>query len=181
MKMPWSFLTRRRTANPSSTEIAEVKKALDAADESADLVGQSSVAVPSPVEHPAPATNFEEASERSVPAASVDDDETHSAAHAADSPNDRPAATSSSRRSPPAPRKQRGEVGAPPRNNQLNVSKAKAQKSPLSDSEPRPIDASVSGASVLDEEIKKLRRQLAEKLRLQNVQLKEMLQRFDPS
>ncbi|MBY5416065.1 hypothetical protein [Rhizobium leguminosarum] len=181
MKMPWSFLLRRRTPNPSPNEIADVKEASDTEDESsADLVDQPSVATPNPVEHPAPATNFKESSEASAPAARVDD-ETHLAARAADIPNDRPPASSGPRRSLSALRKQRGKASAAPRNNQPTLSKAKTQKSPLSDSEPRPIDPFASGASVLDEEIKQLRLQLAEKLRLQNAQLKEMLQRFDPS
>ncbi|MBY5572263.1 hypothetical protein HFO55_34780 [Rhizobium leguminosarum] len=182
MKMPWSFLLRRRTPHPSPNEIADVKEASDTEDESsADLVDQPSVAAPNLVEHPAPATNFKESSEASAPAARVDDDETHLAARAADIPNDRPPASSSPRRGFPALRKQRGKASAATRNNQPTLSKAKTQKSPLSDSEPRPIDPFVSGASILDEEIKQLRRQLAEKLRLQNAQLKEMLQRFDPS
>lgn len=46
---------------------------------------------------------------------------------------------------------------------------------------PSPLGTFFDEAVSLDEEIKQLRGQLAQKLHLQNVQLKKLLQRFDPS
>ncbi|NTG75555.1 hypothetical protein G6M02_19695 [Agrobacterium rhizogenes] len=46
---------------------------------------------------------------------------------------------------------------------------------------PSPLKTFLDDAVSLDEEIKQLRSQLAQKLLLQNIQLKKMLQRFDAS
>lgn len=167
MKMPWSFLLRRRTKDQSPSEIADVKEAFNTVHKSDDLAVQTA--------------NFEDASEPSVPTTDVDVDATGLAEQAAKIPDARPTTAPRSRPNLPRSRQKRGTLAASPIDGRPTVPKAKMQKMPPSVSAPTPPVASFSGAFVLDEEIKLLRRQLADKLRLQNAQLKEMLQRFDPS
>ncbi|MBY5445800.1 hypothetical protein HFO93_20405 [Rhizobium leguminosarum] len=167
MKMPWSFLIRRRTKDPSPSEITDVKEASNTVHKTDDLADKPA--------------NLEEASEPSVPTTNVDVDATRLAKQAAKIPDARPTTASRSRPNLPRSRQKRGTLAASPIGGPLTASKAKKQKMGSSVSEPTPTVASFSGASVLDEEIKLLRRQLADKLRLQNAQLEEMLRRFGAS
>lgn len=179
--MPWSFLRRRRSSDESPAEIAEVKEAFDTEVVSVDLGEQPSVSVPSPVKRPDPETKGEVTSEPSVSAVSVENKPTPSPIDAVDIHDDRLATLPNLRRRRQTLRNERDNAVASPKRGRLATSKADNQKAPPVDHGPRSIDASVSDVSVLDQEIKQLRRQLVEKLRLQNAQLDKMLQRFDPS
>lgn len=178
MKMPWSFLTRRRTAEPSPTEIAEAKAAFDPGGVSSDLLEQPPAAVPSPVAPTDTAANFEDTSKSLVPAQGRREGAEHAVAEKAEVQSSPPA---SSRRSRPATREQRGLVAVPARDSSAPLPKADMRVVKSSVPEPTPNENFVIHASILDMEIEHLRRELAEKLKLQNAQLREMLQRFDPS
>ncbi|NKL23661.1 hypothetical protein [Rhizobium leguminosarum] len=163
MKMPWSFLKRRRVEDPAPTEVDEAKETSDTEEKAASLVDRPSVA-PASLWYLVPEMEGEAASETTVPAVSVDDAQ--------------PTHSPGSRRRPSATHTQRGKAVASSRGGRPNASKAEKQVAPPSDPESGAIDGSVQSAFVLDDEIKNLRRQLAEKLRLQNIQLKKMLDRY---
>ncbi|MFS2150802.1 hypothetical protein [Rhizobium sp. Rhizsp42] len=181
MKMPWSFLTRRRTAELSPTEIAEAKAAFDPGGVSSDLLEQPPAAVPSPVAPTDTAANFEDTSKSLVPAQGRREEAEHAVAEKAEVQSSPPAIKPSSRRGRPATREQRGLVAVPARDSSAPLPKADMRAVKSSVPEPTPNESFVIHASILDMEIERLRRELAEKLKLQNAQLREMLQRFDPS
>jgi hypothetical protein len=177
MKMPWSFLRRRRAADLPPNEIADVKEAFGTDHESAEPVDQQPVSDPSRVAPADPEANFEEAAGQTVPAAGDREEAEPSVAQTADIRISPPAIKSGSRRR--RLREQRGSASAPSLDSVVALPKADAQKSSVS--EPTSSDGFVANAFHLDREINTLRRELAKKLRLQNAQLREMLQRFDPS
>ncbi len=178
MKMPWSFLARRRTTDPSPTEIAEVKEAFETVDVPPDPVEQRPAALQGVVDD-ALTTTVEDAPEPSGAAESVDDE-----GSSIELPMRQTSVSqtkSSPQRGVSTRRKQHGRVGALPANPSSHFSKGESRNTQSSVSEPRATDGSHSSVSALDGEINRLRRQLADKLRLQNDQLKQLLRRFDPS
>ncbi len=177
MKMPWSFLKRRRTEDPAPAEVDEAKETSDTEEKAASLVDRPPVAPASPG-YRAPEMQGEVASETTVPAVSVDDSAVPPAILTVNVQNAQATHSPGSRRRPSAPHTQRGKAVASSRGGRPNASKAEKQVAPPSDPGSGANDGSVQSASVLDEEIKNLRRQLAEKLRLQNIQLKKMLDRY---
>jgi len=116
MKMPWSFLTRRRTAELSPTEIAEAKAAFDPGGASSDLLDeQPPAAVPSPVAPTDTAANFEDTSKSLVPAQGRREEAEHAIAEKAEVQSSPPAIKPSSRRGRPdaKSRTHRSQIGAP--------------------------------------------------------------------
>ena len=168
MKMPWSFLKRRRKPDPLPSEIIEVKEAFDTDNEPAE-----------PRAQPSASRDVEGSPEGVVPTAEFDEDAPPPALAAA-IPSSPSATASGSRRGISTIRGVAGKRIAFPTPRSRSFLKAEEQKTPPSESDARSSESPVSDAYALDQEIRQLRRQLAEKLRLQNAQLKDRLQRFDP-
>jgi len=177
MKMPWSFLTRRRSADPSPDEIEEVKEAFGTDEEAAEPFDQQPVAVTSSVGRAEPEANLREASESMVPGEGRREETEDSVAQTAEVQSPPLAVKPTSRRNP-ARREQSGLVAVPARDSSAPLLQA-APKIKLSIPEPTPNENFITDVSALDLEINILRQELSKKLRLQNAQLREMLQRFD--
>ncbi|MDM9624556.1 hypothetical protein QTL95_01520 [Rhizobium sp. S152] len=177
MKMPWSFLTRRRSTEPSPNEIAEAKEAFEAGDASPEPVEKPAVALQDLADK-ALATGVYNTPEPPDLAGSADAEEP--SVESAERKTSRSEAEPNPRGSVSTRRKRHGRIGAPSVNAGAYRSKGTGQDRQTSGSEPSATDAAHLNLSALDGEIKQLRSQLADKLRLQNAQLEQMLQRFDP-
>jgi hypothetical protein len=176
MKMPWSFLTRRRAADPSPNEIAEVKEAFQTEDAS-DLAEQPPAALQT-IADDTPTTSVEGVLELAGQPENTDDERSSIELPGRQTSTSR---KKSSPRSGISTRRIKYEsVGPLPANPLARLSKGELQKKQPSVT-PIATDDSHSSALALDGEINQLRRQLANKLSLQNDQLKQMLRRFDPS
>ncbi|MQB34228.1 hypothetical protein DXT93_27435 [Agrobacterium rhizogenes] len=85
-----------------------------------------------------------------------------------------------SKKSPRTPQtKRQARVGKAPAH--MDAASTVTTRQDQSAQSPSPLKTFFDEAVSLDEEIKQLRSQLAQKLLLQNIQLKKMLQRFDAS
>ncbi|NTH16422.1 hypothetical protein G6L99_30280 [Agrobacterium rhizogenes] len=85
-----------------------------------------------------------------------------------------------SRRSPPTLQTKRPARARKARTN-VNAESTRSTNKDQTTQSPSPRETLLDEAISLDEEIRQLRRQLAQKLHLQNAQLKTLLQRFDVS
>ncbi|MBX5041249.1 hypothetical protein HJB51_10745 [Rhizobium lentis] len=193
MKTPWKFLvdltSRRRAAKGLESSIGhDTNPALDYQAEqtparpSAEVITSADDDAAVPVERMASDSNGLESDREAVQALAspVVGDEvltpSPSEAHLADESVDEPIKTNSKPRirSPHSRRERR--MGAPANiGARSGVVTHEGQGVPRSSAR----DAFFAEAASLDEDIKKLRSELARKLRLQNAQLKKMLKRFD--
>jgi len=173
MKMPWSFFKRRPAADTAAVEIDVANEVPEADDGSSELVILESRGPLAPPVDDSLSTN-EAALEPFGSVADVISD----ASVPSESQSSRSPPILDPTRSAATRREQRKKTSAP-------LKKART-KPPITDRQSAsPARAEIaspshSGIFALDDEIKELRRQLVEKLRLQNAQLEEMLKRFGP-
>jgi len=171
MKMPWSLFKRRPAADTAAVEIDVANEVPEADDGSSELVILESSGPLTPPVDDSLSTN-EAALEPSGSVADVISD----ASVPSESQSSRSPLVSGPTRSAATRREQRKKTSAP-------LTKART-KPPITDRQsasptgPETAGPSHSGIFALDDEIKELRRQLVERLRLQNAQLEEMLKRF---
>lgn len=173
MRMPWSFFKRRPTADTAAVQIDVASEMPEADDGSSELVMLESKGPLAPPDDDRLSTN-EAALEPSGSVADVISDAT---AHS-ESQSSRLPLISDPTRSAATRREQRKKTSAPL--TKARTEPATTERPSASPAGPKIASPSHSGIFELDDEIKELRRQLVEKLRLQNAQLEEMLKRFGP-
>lgn len=173
MKSPWKFLAQLASRTWSSGEDESTREA-EAADRSARVVSAANTAAMH-VSHADHASDESESDRNSLTVETADAEDPAEATSTIERKNEPEPATdrllplqSKAAKRKNKTRKTRGS-GTP-----VEAVKLGASSGP-------PAISSFEHAMVLDDEIKQLRRQLAEKLRLQNADLKKMLARFEKS
>jgi|GEM_PF-6431106 len=173
MKMPWSFFKRRPAADTAAVESDVANEVPEEDDGSPELVMLESRGPLASPDDDRLSTN-EAALEPSGSVADVISDATvHS-----ESQSSRLPLISDPTRSAATRREQRRKTSAPL--TKALTERATTKTPSASPAAPDIASPSHSGIFALDDEIKELRHQLGEKLRLQNDQLEEMLKRFGP-
>ena len=201
MKSPWKFLVQLTSrARPAETPAASIEHDAKAAaieseaQRTSALPSSSTEAPDGPHHHKAPAigpvattTSIETGHDLdATPAASrpvdIDEGQAETPAKASKSGAEAPALVrqnATSKKSPRAPQAKRAARAGRTRIDRDAERTDPANEDQTAQSQSPPTFLDEVGS--LDDEVRQLRRQLAHKLHLQNIQLKKMLERFDIS
>lgn len=202
MKSPWKFLVQLTSrARPAETPAASIEHDAKAAaieseaQRTSALPSSSTEAPDGPRHHEAPAigpvattTSIEtgrdlDAMPAATPPVDIDEGQAETPAEANQSSAEAPALVrqnATSKKSPRAPQAKRAA-----RAGRTRIDRDAERTDPANEDQtaqsPSPPPTFLDEVGSLDDEVRQLRRQLAHKLHLQNIQLKKMLERFDIS